>query len=112
MVEAESKALGRPLARAEQGKCSGGLLLCTPAAFPDFDFCGDYIRRAAGSAGCRQRMAGGNACERNARGTLMSSATLDHAEERLKDLVKTYLESQPKLAAWAEENLPEGIEPQ
>jgi transposase-like protein len=32
-----------------------------------------------------------------------------HAEERLKDFVKTYSESQPKLAAWAEENLPEGL---
>jgi transposase-like protein len=28
-----------------------------------------------------------------------------HAEERLKDFVKTYAESQPKLAAWAEDNL-------
>lgn len=32
-----------------------------------------------------------------------------HAEERLKDFVKTYGESQPRLAAWAEENLPEGF---
>ena len=32
-----------------------------------------------------------------------------HAEERLKDFVKTYEKSQPKLAAWAEENLPEGF---
>ncbi len=32
-----------------------------------------------------------------------------HAEEGLKDFVKTYSESQPKLAAWAEENLPEGF---
>ena len=32
-----------------------------------------------------------------------------HADERLKDFVKTYSESQPKLAAWAEENLPEGF---
>jgi len=32
-----------------------------------------------------------------------------HAEERLKDFVKTYSESQPRLAAWAEENLPEGF---
>jgi transposase-like protein len=32
-----------------------------------------------------------------------------HAEERLKDFVKTYAESQPRLAAWAEENLPEGF---
>ena len=32
-----------------------------------------------------------------------------HAEERLKDFVKTYSESQPKLAAWAEDNLPEGF---
>ena len=32
-----------------------------------------------------------------------------HAEERLKDFVKTYSETQPKLAAWAEENLPEGF---
>jgi len=32
-----------------------------------------------------------------------------HAEERLKDFVKTYGESQPRLAVWAEENLPEGF---
>jgi len=32
-----------------------------------------------------------------------------HAEERLKDFVKAYGESQPRLAAWAEENLPEGF---
>jgi len=32
-----------------------------------------------------------------------------HAEERLKDFVKTYGESQPRLVAWAEENLPEGF---
>ena len=32
-----------------------------------------------------------------------------HAAERLKDFVKTYGESQPRLAAWAEENLPEGF---
>jgi putative transposase len=32
-----------------------------------------------------------------------------HAEERLQDFVKTYSESQPKLATWAEENLPEGF---
>ncbi len=32
-----------------------------------------------------------------------------HAEERLKDFVKIYGESQPRLAAWPEENLPEGF---
>jgi len=32
-----------------------------------------------------------------------------HAEQRLKDFVKTYSESQSKLATWAEENLPEGF---
>lgn len=32
-----------------------------------------------------------------------------HAEERLQDFIKTYSESQPKLATWAEENLPEGF---
>ena len=32
-----------------------------------------------------------------------------HAEEGLKEFVKTYSASQPKLAAWAEENLPEGL---
>jgi len=32
-----------------------------------------------------------------------------HAEERLNDFIKTYEETQPKLAAWAEENLPEGF---
>ena len=32
-----------------------------------------------------------------------------HADDRLKDFVKIYGESQPRLAAWAEENLPEGF---
>lgn len=32
-----------------------------------------------------------------------------HAEQRLETFVKTYAESQPKLAAWAEENIPEGL---
>ncbi|MGD9417359.1 MAG: transposase, partial [Verrucomicrobiota bacterium JB025] len=32
-----------------------------------------------------------------------------HADQRLKDFVQSYGESQPKLAAWAEENLPEGF---
>lgn len=32
-----------------------------------------------------------------------------HADDRLKNFVKTYSESQPRLAAWAEENLPEGF---
>jgi putative transposase len=32
-----------------------------------------------------------------------------HAEDRLKQFLKTYSKSQPKLAAWAEENLPDGF---
>ena len=32
-----------------------------------------------------------------------------HAEDRLKDSVQTYEETQPKLAAWAEENIPVGF---
>jgi putative transposase len=32
-----------------------------------------------------------------------------HAEERLKAFVKTYSETQPRLPAWAEENLPDGF---
>lgn len=32
-----------------------------------------------------------------------------HAEERLRGFIETYRESQPKLAAWAETNLPEGF---
>jgi putative transposase len=31
------------------------------------------------------------------------------AEERLKQFLKTYSQSQPKLAAWAEGNLPDGF---
>jgi transposase-like protein len=40
---------------------------------------------------------------------IFNADDLAHAQERLKDFVKTYSESQPKLAAWAEENLPEGF---
>lgn len=32
-----------------------------------------------------------------------------HAEDRLKDFVKAYGDTQPRLTAWAEENLPEGF---
>jgi transposase-like protein len=32
-----------------------------------------------------------------------------HAQERLKDFIKTYEKTQPKLVAWAEENLPKGF---
>ena len=33
----------------------------------------------------------------------------EHAQERLKDFVNTYRKDQPRLAAWAEENIPEGL---
>jgi transposase-like protein len=32
-----------------------------------------------------------------------------HGQERLTDFVKTYAQTQPRLAAWAEENLPDGF---
>jgi transposase-like protein len=41
--------------------------------------------------------------------TIFNADDRAHAEERLKGFVKTYAESQPKLATWAEENLPEGF---
>lgn len=40
---------------------------------------------------------------------IFNADDLDHAQERLKDFVKIYSETQPRLAAWAEENLPEGF---
>ena len=40
---------------------------------------------------------------------IFNADDLAHAEERLKQFVKTYSQSQPKLAAWAEENLPDGF---
>lgn len=40
---------------------------------------------------------------------IFNADDLAHAEERLEDFVKTYSETQPRLAAWAEENLPEGF---
>lgn len=40
---------------------------------------------------------------------IFNAEDLAHAEERLKDFVKTYSESQARLATWAEENLPEGF---
>jgi transposase-like protein len=42
---------------------------------------------------------------------IFNADDLAHADARLKDFVKTYSESQPKLAVWAEENLPEGFDP-
>lgn len=40
---------------------------------------------------------------------IFNADNLDHAKQRLSDFVENYNESQPKLAAWAEENLPEGF---
>ena len=41
--------------------------------------------------------------------TIFNADNRIHAEQRIKDFVKKYQESQPKLASWAEENLPEGF---
>ena len=41
--------------------------------------------------------------------TIFNADNLIHAEERLKNFIKTYETTQPKLAAWAEENIPEGF---
>ena len=41
--------------------------------------------------------------------SIFNADDLAHAQERLKDFVNIYSESQPKLAAWAEENLPQGF---
>ena len=41
--------------------------------------------------------------------TIFNADDQAHAEERLKDFVKTNQETQPKLATWAEQNLPEGF---
>ncbi len=40
---------------------------------------------------------------------IFNADSLDHAKLRLSDFVESYSESQPKLATWAEENLPEGF---
>lgn len=40
---------------------------------------------------------------------IFNADDLDHAKLRLSDFVVAYSESQPKLATWAEENLPEGF---
>jgi len=40
---------------------------------------------------------------------IFNADDLVHAQERLKIFIKTYEESQPKLASWAEENIPEGF---
>jgi transposase-like protein len=40
---------------------------------------------------------------------IFNADDLAHAQQRLKDFVKSYSETQPKLAAWAEENLPDGF---
>jgi len=41
--------------------------------------------------------------------TIFNADDRAHAEERLADFVKKHHEGQPKLARWAEENLPEGF---
>lgn len=40
---------------------------------------------------------------------IFNAHSREHAEELLKDFVSTYRKDQPKLAAWAEENIPEGF---
>lgn len=40
---------------------------------------------------------------------VFNADNLEHAKQRLSDFVEAYSESQPKLATWAEENLPEGF---
>jgi putative transposase len=40
---------------------------------------------------------------------IFNADDLAHAQERLQDFVKSYSETQSRLAAWAEENLPEGF---
>lgn len=40
---------------------------------------------------------------------IFNADDLAHAQERLQVFVKIYSETQPRLAAWAEENLPEGF---
>ena len=42
-------------------------------------------------------------------GRIFNAATLAEAEDRLRQLVTKYRTSAPKLAAWLEENLPEGF---
>ncbi len=41
--------------------------------------------------------------------TIFNADDRPHAEIRLEGFIKTYAETQPKLAAWAETNLPEGF---
>lgn len=41
--------------------------------------------------------------------TIFTAESLVHAKQRLEEFLETYRESQPKLVAWAEENLPEGF---
>lgn len=40
---------------------------------------------------------------------IFNAHSREHAEELLKDFVRSYRKDQPKLAAWAEENIPEGF---
>ena len=40
---------------------------------------------------------------------IFNADNLAHAEQRLADFIKSYSESQPKLATWAEDNLREGF---
>lgn len=40
---------------------------------------------------------------------MFNSKTREEAEQKLKEMVVEYEKSQPKLSAWAEENLPEGF---
>lgn len=41
--------------------------------------------------------------------TIFNADSREHAEERLRAFVKKWQDEQPKIAAWAEENLPEGF---
>ena len=40
---------------------------------------------------------------------VFNAESQEHAQERLKDFINSYRKDQPKLATWAEENIPEGF---
>lgn len=85
-----------------------GLRAALKAAFnaSPWQRCQFHLQQNAGHLITKQELKGPIAAEI---ASIFNAESKVHAEERLRSLVNKWSDTQPKLAAWAEENLPEGF---
>ncbi len=85
-----------------------GLRAALKAAFnaSPWQRCQFHLQQNAGHPITKQEFKGPVAAEI---ASIFNAESKVHAEERLRSLVDKWSDTQPKLAAWAEENLPEGF---